>query len=455
MGEVNFATTDFHRQSLPGYAKIQIIAMVDLSSIITQVKQGETMPTPPAPLQAPSAAIDTSKAKSSKTAFGGCCGPKPKLKKEPVARGAQSSATTTENAVELQNVRTLATTIEDTMMNDTIPTESDQVLDRQTSLTSDTITSDTSKRIMSDKSHSVISNNLESGKRLSRKRRATDDLTPTATIAATPKATEGLSNNLVTTTPQTDKKPVSGASSAHGSRINSEATSPVPSPAMSPTSEETARLSTKGIPKPPPKRMYFTKVENWAPGPDALLPPPTEDQYNKKLLVLDLDETLVHSSFNKVDNADMIIPLSIEDPVSKATISHQVYVYKRPYVDEFLETMAKYYELAIFTASLQVYCDAVMEKLDPSGLCVHRLYRDSCIQSNGVFVKDMSILGRPIESVIILDNCAASYMFQPENGILAIAFYDDKSDTFLKDIEETMIHLSRVEDVRTYLRSCP
>lgn len=432
--------------------------MTDLSSIITQVKQGETMPTPPAPMQAPPATTNASKAKKSKTAFGGCCGSKPKQKKEPVIRGAQTSTKTIENAVELQNVRTLATTIEDTMMDDTIPTESDHVVDRQNPTSRNEIAFDTSKSAASDKSHTATSNNFESSKRLSRKRRTTDDLTPAATIVGAPKTAEGSPSNIVSSTPRGDKKSASNASplSNRESKIGSEATSPVPSPALSPTSEGASRLSAKvGTPRSPPKRMYFTKVENWAPGPDALLPPPTEDQYNKKLLVLDLDETLVHSSFNKVDNADIVIPLSIEDPVSKATISHQVYVYKRPYVDEFLETMSKYYELAIFTASLQVYCDAVMEKLDPKGLCVHRLYRDSCIQSNGVFVKDMSILGRPVESVIILDNCAASYMFQPENGILAIAFYDDKTDTFLKDIEETMIHLSRVEDVRTYLRSCP
>lgn len=54
--------------------KIQIIAMVDLSSIITQVKQGETMPTPPAPPQAAPTITDTSKVKKTKTAFGDVVG---------------------------------------------------------------------------------------------------------------------------------------------------------------------------------------------------------------------------------------------------------------------------------------------------------------------------------------------------------------------------------------------
>ena len=47
-------------------------------------------------------------------------------------------------------------------------------------------------------------------------------------------------------------------------------------------------------------------------------------------LVLDLDETLVHSSFRAVPNPDYIIPVQIEDVV------HHVYVCKRPGVDEYL-----------------------------------------------------------------------------------------------------------------------
>ena len=86
----------------------------------------------------------------------------------------------------------------------------------------------------------------------------------------------------------------------------------------------------------------------------------------RKCLVLDLDETLVHSSFkvsgarhtqNKqrlrfyfemrckilpprrqpVPNADFIIPVEIEDTV------HQVYVLKRPGVDEFMKKMVRNY----------------------------------------------------------------------------------------------------------------
>jgi RNA polymerase II subunit A small phosphatase-like protein len=66
----------------------------------------------------------------------------------------------------------------------------------------------------------------------------------------------------------------------------------------------------------------------------------------KKCLVLDLDETLVHSSFKPTQNPDYIIPVEIEGTV------HQVYVCKRPGVDEFLRDMSKNYEIVVYTASL-------------------------------------------------------------------------------------------------------
>jgi len=56
------------------------------------------------------------------------------------------------------------------------------------------------------------------------------------------------------------------------------------------------------------------------------------DDVGKKCLVLDLDETLVHSSFRAVSGADFVIPVQIEDVV------HFVYVAKRPGFDEFLLT---------------------------------------------------------------------------------------------------------------------
>ncbi|MEE6471780.1 hypothetical protein FKM82_009371 [Ascaphus truei] len=78
----------------------------------------------------------------------------------------------------------------------------------------------------------------------------------------------------------------------------------------------------------------------------SLLPEVTQNDQGKICMVIDLDETLVHSSFKPISNADFIVPVEIEGT------THQVYVLKRPYVDEFLRRMGELYECVLFTASL-------------------------------------------------------------------------------------------------------
>lgn len=42
---------------------------------------------------------------------------------------------------------------------------------------------------------------------------------------------------------------------------------------------------------------------------DQIVLPPSKENDNRKTLILDLDETLVHSSFSPVDNCDLILPV--------------------------------------------------------------------------------------------------------------------------------------------------
>uniref|UniRef100_A0A915CE81 Mitochondrial import inner membrane translocase subunit TIM50 n=1 Tax=Parascaris univalens TaxID=6257 RepID=A0A915CE81_PARUN len=82
------------------------------------------------------------------------------------------------------------------------------------------------------------------------------------------------------------------------------------------------------------------------PAEKLLLPPLRACDATKKCLIIDLDETLVHSSFKPVKNADFVIPVEIDN------VTHQVYVLKRPFVDEFLERIGDKFECVLFTASL-------------------------------------------------------------------------------------------------------
>ena len=75
--------------------------------------------------------------------------------------------------------------------------------------------------------------------------------------------------------------------------------------------------------------------------------------------------------------------------------------------------MAPLYEVVIYTASLSKYADPLLEKLDKTKAATYRLFREHCIFYNGVFVKDLSRLGRNLKDVIIIDVSLASGLELP------------------------------------------
>ncbi|CAI2365650.1 unnamed protein product [Moneuplotes crassus] len=186
---------------------------------------------------------------------------------------------------------------------------------------------------------------------------------------------------------------------------------------------------------------YNPKIRCEASRTAPYLPTKSLTNTTKKTLVLDLDETLVHASFQSVLQADVVIPV-------KKEILH---VQFRPGAQEFIRKMSKLYELVVFTASVESYALPLMKKLDPDNLCSSILCRDHCTQQGAMFVKDMSKLGRSLEDVILLDNSPNSYYYQPENGLPIENWYDSLTDTELYNYYELLEALAFVPDVREYL----
>lgn len=178
--------------------------------------------------------------------------------------------------------------------------------------------------------------------------------------------------------------------------------------------------------------------------PDSpLLPPPAEAVETRTCLVLDLDETLVHSSFTPIPDPDFEIPLEMQGE------THMVYVKKRPGVDNFLEKVSQWYEVIVFTASLALYANPVMDLLDPKRLVHGRLYREHCVLTSGCYVKDISKLGRDLKKTLIIDNSPLSYALQPENAIPITSFITDDND---RELEKTLALLQDAKgktDVRS------
>ena len=130
-----------------------------------------------------------------------------------------------------------------------------------------------------------------------------------------------------------------------------------------------------------------------------------------------------------------------------------IYVLVRPFVAQFLKRMHKIYELVIFTASLSKYAEPLMQHLDPQKMCSYLLFREHCTFFNNAFVKDLTRLGRPMKDVIIVDNSPVAYLFQPENAMPAVSWYDEPSDTELNRIATLLDRMVGEEDVRKIIRT--
>ncbi|XP_023543812.1 uncharacterized protein LOC111803570 isoform X1 [Cucurbita pepo subsp. pepo] len=171
---------------------------------------------------------------------------------------------------------------------------------------------------------------------------------------------------------------------------------------------------------------------------------PNEDRKRKAVtLVLDLDETLVHSTLEPQDDADFCFTVCLNMK------EHIVYVKQRPYLQIFLDRVAEMFEVVIFTASQSIYAEQVLNKLDPDNCIIsRRLYRESCIFLEGCYTKDLTVLGIDLAKVVIVDNYPQVFRLQVNNGIPIKSWIDDPLDSALISLLPFLETLADADDVR-------
>ena len=114
--------------------------------------------------------------------------------------------------------------------------------------------------------------------------------------------------------------------------------------------------------------------------------------------------------------------------------------------------LSEYFEIVIFTASIRRYADAVIDLIDLHGVVDRRFFRQSCIKSGGSFLKDLRVVsGSDLRRTLLLDNSPVAYSMQEENALPIATWYDDASDTALRDLIPFLLSLRAMEDVRALL----
>ncbi|KAM9357781.1 CTD small phosphatase-like protein 2-B [Symphorus nematophorus] len=175
--------------------------------------------------------------------------------------------------------------------------------------------------------------------------------------------------------------------------------------------------------------------------------PPKTRSTPEATLVVDLEETLMFSSLNVIDEAEYTFYTAFQDH------QYKVYMILRPHVKEFLQSMAKIYELFVYTCAKKEYAEKILNILDPQRkLFRHRLYQDDCACVLGHYIKDLSVLGRDLAKTVVLDNAPHTYPYHLMNTIPIKSWCGEPEDRELLKLIPSMEKLSTAEDFREVLK---
>ena len=164
---------------------------------------------------------------------------------------------------------------------------------------------------------------------------------------------------------------------------------------------------------------------------NQIRPPFILSKRKKKFtLILSLEETLVH--LQEINDNQFSLKL-------------------RPYLIDFLESVKPYYELILFTSKTQYYTIPIMKIIQRNENYFDFIfYRDHCILVGNDYVKDLTRIGRSLDSTIIVDNLPQSFKLQKENGIHIKSFWaQDPNDKALYYLIPILVNIAFEEfDVR-------
>ena len=140
-------------------------------------------------------------------------------------------------------------------------------------------------------------------------------------------------------------------------------------------------------------------------------------------LILDLNDTIVN--FQQTNNSQGILRL-------------------RPFLIEFLEQINLYYELILFTTSTEYFSKPIINAIEENKKYFDFIfYREYAIIVGNDFVKDLTRVGRPLDSTIIVDNMPQNFRLQKENGIHIKPFYaQDPNDNTLIELMDILINIA-------------
>jgi RNA polymerase II subunit A small phosphatase-like protein len=164
----------------------------------------------------------------------------------------------------------------------------------------------------------------------------------------------------------------------------------------------------------------------------------------RKLLVLDLDETLIHATEHALghDEDFRVGPYR---------------VHLRPHLSDFVSTVLAQFEVGVWTASGEIYASQVVERIFPSGTLAFLWSSARCTTSRDFTtggyqtIKNLQKLksrGYALESIIAVDDTPSKYARSYGNLVTVQEFVGDRGDAELPLLAAYLSHLAEVPNVR-------
>ncbi|KAH8339772.1 hypothetical protein KR074_004807, partial [Drosophila pseudoananassae] len=171
----------------------------------------------------------------------------------------------------------------------------------------------------------------------------------------------------------------------------------------------------------------------------------------KKTLVLDMDGTLMTAVIQRSGKPNLP-EFPYDHKIIIPRFDGNIFVYKRPHVDYFLDCVSKWYDLVIFTASTGSYAGPILDYLDRGrGILRKRLFRKDCIDIFGLRAKYVSLASPDLANVFLLDDSCVECSFNAGNAIKISSYVIGKQDQELINILPFLDSLRFTQDVRSVL----
>lgn len=156
---------------------------------------------------------------------------------------------------------------------------------------------------------------------------------------------------------------------------------------------------------------------------------------SRKLLIFDLDETLVHAVSE---------PLEYDYHFEVGPYK----VYLRPHVKQLLDYCSQNFDIAVWSSSSEKYVESVVENVFGEKYPLKFSWAvNRCVQkpdpstNNYVYIKDLRKVrsqGYLTEQILIVDDSPEKVQRQPKNLIRIQAFEGDSTDTELLSLIERL-----------------